>query len=330
MSKSIQKLTVLLLALLLIVGMIPVSVSAASNPSVTYRTHVQNEGWQDWKKDGAMSGISGKGFRLEGIEAKLDTQGYDLGINYQTHIQNIGWEADTERGWKSNGSMSGTEGLSYRLEAIQIKLTGIDAEKFDIYYRVHAQNVGWMGWAKNGDSAGTAGYGYRLEGIEIQIVASGSGASGSTEDVFRDIKEQNYKSIYKNILKYAYDDSACQYYSIFDIDNNGIPELLLCSGTNSIDIMTYVYTCENKAYKYLGEFHIGHTAFYGQNSRTSGQLIGSWYHQGNHHVFNINLVNGQIIKTTISSGFTDTMFKTDYPIPKGDIDDFSLLNSFVN
>lgn len=102
----------------------------------------------------------------------MDTQGYDLGINYQTHIQNIGWEADTERGWKSNGSMSGTEGLSYRLEAIQIKLTGIDAEKFDIYYRVHAQNVGWMGWAKNGDSAGAAGYGYRLEGIEIQIVAA--------------------------------------------------------------------------------------------------------------------------------------------------------------
>lgn len=95
MSKSVQKLSVLLLALLLIVGMIPASVSAASNPSVSYCTHVQNEGWQDWKKDGAMSGTSGKGFRLEGIEAKLDTQGYDLGINYQTHIQNIGWEADT-------------------------------------------------------------------------------------------------------------------------------------------------------------------------------------------------------------------------------------------
>ena len=33
-SKSIQKLSVMLLALLLIVGLIPASVSAASNPSV--------------------------------------------------------------------------------------------------------------------------------------------------------------------------------------------------------------------------------------------------------------------------------------------------------
>lgn len=64
--------------------------------------------------------------------------------------------------------MSGTEGLGYRLEAIQIKLTGADASKFDIYYRVHAQNFGWMGWAKNGESAGTAGFGYRLEAIQIK------------------------------------------------------------------------------------------------------------------------------------------------------------------
>ena len=183
-SKSMQKLSVLLLALLLIVGLIPASVSAATNPSVNYRTHVQNEGWQDWKKDGTMSGTSAKGLRLEGIEVKLDTQGYDLGINYQTHIQNIGWEADTSRGWKSNGTMSGTEGLSYRLEAIQIKLTGADADKFDIYYRVHAQNIGWMGWAKNAENAGTAGYGYRLEGIEVIILPKGSAAPGTTENAF--------------------------------------------------------------------------------------------------------------------------------------------------
>ena len=61
-------------------------------------------------------------------------------------------------------------GLSYRLEAIQIKLTGADAQYFDIYYQVHAQNYGWMNWAKNGESAGTAGHSYRLEGIHIAIV----------------------------------------------------------------------------------------------------------------------------------------------------------------
>ena len=46
-------------------------------------------------------------------------------------------------------------------------------EKYDVYYRVHAQNVGWMGWAKNGEEAGTAGHSFRLEGIQIVLVKKG-------------------------------------------------------------------------------------------------------------------------------------------------------------
>lgn len=73
-----------------------------------------------------------------------------------------------------------------RLEAIQIKLTGEMANKYDIYYRVHAQNFGWMGWAKNGESAGTAGYSYRLEGIQIKLVKKGGAAPGSTANTYKE------------------------------------------------------------------------------------------------------------------------------------------------
>lgn len=145
----------------------------------TYRTHVENIGWQDWKTNGKMSGTSGQGLRLEGIEVKLDNQGYDLGIEYSTHIQNIGWQE-----FKSNGVMSGTSGRGLRLEAIKISLTGNDSDLFDIYYRVHAQNVGWLDWASNGAESGTAGYGYRLEGIEIKIVPKGDPAPGATAKPF--------------------------------------------------------------------------------------------------------------------------------------------------
>ena len=72
-----------------------------------------------------------------------------------------------------DGAMSGTQGQSKRLEAIQIQLTGADQDKYDVYYRVHAQDVGWMNWAKNGQSAGTAGFARRLEAIEIQVVPKG-------------------------------------------------------------------------------------------------------------------------------------------------------------
>ena len=80
----------------------------------------------------------------------------------------------------ADGALSGTEGQSLRLEAIAIELSGNDADLFDVYYQVHAQNVGWMGWACNGQPAGTAGFGYRLEGIRIEIVPKGSAAPGST------------------------------------------------------------------------------------------------------------------------------------------------------
>ena len=59
------------------------------------------------------------------------------------------------------------------------------AQKYDIYYRVHCQNFGWMGWAKNGEAAGSEGYCYRLEGIQIKLVEKGKPAPGSTENTFK-------------------------------------------------------------------------------------------------------------------------------------------------
>ena len=97
-KKNLQKSFAALLGLCLLVGMLPVGVMAAGIPSVSYRTHVQNDGWQEFVADGTMSGTAGRSLRLEGIEVKLDAPDYDLGITYQTHIQNIGWEADTDRG----------------------------------------------------------------------------------------------------------------------------------------------------------------------------------------------------------------------------------------
>ncbi|WKY42833.1 C39 family peptidase [Eubacteriaceae bacterium ES2] len=170
-------ITIVMLSILMI-GIFP-AVSAQNTPSLTYQTHIENVGWQALEKDGEMSGTSGQSLRLEGIKINLNSSGYDLAISYQTHIQNIGWEEDSS-GWKNDGEMSGTEGLSYRLEAIQIKLTGNNANLFDIYYQVHAQNVGWMGWAKNGESSGTAGYSYRLESIRIVVVPKGENPPSTT------------------------------------------------------------------------------------------------------------------------------------------------------
>ncbi|MGN1191704.1 MAG: hypothetical protein ACI4S0_03445 [Dorea sp.] len=150
----------------------------SSKNLITYRTHVQTYGWQDWKYDGVMSGTSGEAKRLEGIEIKLPANmttddKCEGSIEYQTHIQSKGWEEDFIGRWRREGEMSGTSGQALRLEGIKIKLTGDLAEKYDVYYCVHAQTYGWLGWAKNGDPAGTEGLAKRLEGIKIVLVEKG-------------------------------------------------------------------------------------------------------------------------------------------------------------
>ena len=69
------------------------------------------------------------------------------------------------------------------MEALKLRLTGNDADKYTIWYRVHAQNIGWMGWAKNGETAGTTGQSLRLEAIQIRILPNTESApanDGST------------------------------------------------------------------------------------------------------------------------------------------------------
>ncbi|SFN57899.1 Ig-like domain-containing protein [Proteiniclasticum ruminis] len=146
---------------------ISITVEIKNIPTVSYRTHVQNYGWQGFKENGQMSGTTGESLRLEGIEIMLRGK-EKLGVKYTTHVQNLGWQD-----YVADGVMSGTSGKSLRLEAIKLELTGENAALYDIYYRVHAENMGWMGWARNGEPAGTSGCAYRLEGIEILVVQKG-------------------------------------------------------------------------------------------------------------------------------------------------------------
>lgn len=173
MQKSMKKIVAFLLAFVVAVSVITtgsLTSEAASVPTVTYRVHVQKDGWkQGWVKNGKSAGTTGEAKRLEAIEIKVEGN-KNLGIEYKTHIQSKGWE----KNFSANGGQSGTVGAAKRLEAIQIKLTGSDASKYDVYYRVHAQSYGWLGWAKNGQSAGTAGQAKRLESIQIQILPKGT------------------------------------------------------------------------------------------------------------------------------------------------------------
>ena len=170
MKKS-QRIVLFSIVLLLVMLFCNIKVRAEGviNAGVSYSTHIQNIGWQDYVQNGNMSGTSGKGLRLEAIKIKLNDKDYSGDILYSTHVQNIGWQ-----NYVKSGELSGTSGKGYRLEAVKVKLTGEIERHYDVYYRVHAQNFGWMDWAKNGEEAGTEGYGFRLEAIEIELVSKGN------------------------------------------------------------------------------------------------------------------------------------------------------------
>lgn len=100
---------------------------------------------------------------------------------YQTHIQDIGWQ-----GWIQTGQISGTSGLSKRLEAIEIKL---DNNGYDlgVAYETHVQNIGWQDWVNNGNLSGTEGQALRLEAIKINL----TGNDAAKYDIYYRVHAQN-------------------------------------------------------------------------------------------------------------------------------------------
>ena len=98
-------------------------------------------------------------------------------------MQRTGWE-DT---WRRDGEISGTTGQSRRIEAVRIRLTGEDAERLSVWYRVHSQTFGWSGWAHDGEEAGTTGMSKRAEAMEIVVLSKDAAAPGSTKNALRTV-----------------------------------------------------------------------------------------------------------------------------------------------
>ena len=100
-------------------------------------------------------------------------------VSYQTHVQGVGW-----MDYVSNGEVSGTSGQSKRLEAIRIKLVGLEG---GIEYRTHVQDIGWQNWVANNALSGTSGQSKRLEAIQIRL----TGEVANNYDVYYRVHAQN-------------------------------------------------------------------------------------------------------------------------------------------
>ena len=142
------------------------AIDESEQPSISYRAHVSNIGWQKSVADGEVSGTTGRSLSVEALEVQLE--GIEGSVSYRAHVSNIGWQNSVV-----DGETAGTTGRSLPVEAIEIELTGAAAETYDVYYRVHSAYVGWLGWTENGKPAGTAGKSLAVEAVEIQLLPKG-------------------------------------------------------------------------------------------------------------------------------------------------------------
>jgi len=148
---------------------------------ITYKSHVNDLGWLDTKKNSDITGTTGQGAAMQAFRI-------DGAVEYSSYNNTTGWQPTV-----GNGALSGTTGMSRPISAVKINPTSTLAEHYDIYYRAHMSQTGWMGWAKNGQSAGVSGDTARnIEALEIRIVPKGYSISGSTAGAYENVTTVTY------------------------------------------------------------------------------------------------------------------------------------------
>jgi uncharacterized protein YjdB len=130
---------------------------------ISSSAHIQGTGWS---KNVVNSGIIGTTGESRALEAFMITGS----VQYSSYSDATGWQSDVNRGMSS-----GTTTLNRPIQAIKISSFGSLASTYDLYYRVHVSNVGWMEWTKNGAPAGVTGKAIskHIEAVELQLVPKG-------------------------------------------------------------------------------------------------------------------------------------------------------------
>ena len=129
---------------------------------VRYRACMQDGEWRRWNANNATSGSVSGTDKIYALALALDTGSYSGDICYRVRLTNGTWKP-----WKKNGAATEKSG---NIEAVQIKLTGEIAEKYDVVYRANIAGVKWQKRVRNGETAGTTSRGLRLRGIRVELV----------------------------------------------------------------------------------------------------------------------------------------------------------------
>ena len=167
MSKA-KKMSKLLVILVLTAFCILASLGAggislnAQEPEVEliYTSHVQKKGWLRTVAGGKVTGLVGKGLRIEALSVGLKGQGTTGAVNYSVYVSGMGWTpyvksalgSKNENNLRLSGNYAGSVGKKQRIENVRMYLTGAVSKNYSIYYRVYVSGRGWTPWTANNSS----------------------------------------------------------------------------------------------------------------------------------------------------------------------------------
>ncbi len=161
------------------------------NTTIQYQVHGQDYGTQEEVLEGNIAGTTGKSKRVEAFQIHFNTS-LNGNIIYNSFVEGKGWEEEDIE----DHSFSGTMGQAKAIQLIRISLTDEIAEEYDIYYRVHSANYGWLGWAKNGEIAGVNHY--SIEAIQIKLFFKKDSNKNQLPTKNHYIEKVSYKPVYYN------------------------------------------------------------------------------------------------------------------------------------
>lgn len=168
------------------------------------------------------------------------------------------------------------------------------------------------------------------EKLKIEEPEAEENFEAENEQVSSEVTSQTYADIYQPIIRNVYTQyGESNHYSVFDIDKDGVKELLVREGTCEADYAYKVYTIQGQDCVYLGEFNGFHTGLYADESGGEGDyVIKASGHMGFEELSRIYIRNGHVEEEFMSSrelGINDEYYSNPYPLEYRDVTDLSLL-----
>ncbi|MDO4283615.1 MAG: hypothetical protein Q4D02_08280 [Clostridia bacterium] len=165
-----------------------------------------------------------------------------------------------------------------------------------------------------------------IENINQNVVEND--VSDSDEKSVRNV---DWRALYKEVLE-EYKEEADSLYALADIDNDGIPELIVRTGSYEAEYMFHFYKCINhKAENIDDGIGAGHTALYLMNNENYIRAI--YAHMGYETVSNISIEDNKIKYEQISQrevSTSENYAEGDKLLELYNVNDFTLIEGYLD